>query len=218
MTDTIRHHLPDDLLMAYAAGSLPEAFSLLVATHLSMCDRCRAAAESYDAVGGALLEDVPEAAMSEASLAATLAMLQAPDPKPARRAKTRDSAFTLPQPLADYAGSRLSDIRWRPVGMGVKQAILRTSRTATARMMHIPPGVAMPDHGHHGMEMTLVLDGAFSDAFGLYRAGDIAVADASVDHVPVATDDKACLCVIAADARLRFNSLIPRLLQPLLRI
>ena len=52
---TIRHHVSDRLLMAYAAGTLPEAFSLVVATHLSLCDECRARAASYDALGGAVL-------------------------------------------------------------------------------------------------------------------------------------------------------------------
>ncbi|MES2813417.1 MAG: transcriptional regulator, partial [Pseudomonadota bacterium] len=33
---TIRHHLSDQLLMGYAAGQLPEAFSLVVATHVSL--------------------------------------------------------------------------------------------------------------------------------------------------------------------------------------
>ncbi len=31
----LKHHLPDGLLAAYSAGSLPEAFSLVVATHVS---------------------------------------------------------------------------------------------------------------------------------------------------------------------------------------
>ena len=69
---TIKHHLSDQLLMGYAAGCLPEAFSLLVATHISMCDECRARAEAYDAVGGAVLES-EVAVMSEASLEACLA-------------------------------------------------------------------------------------------------------------------------------------------------
>ena len=29
----IKHHLTDALLMGYSAGSLPEAFNLVVATH-----------------------------------------------------------------------------------------------------------------------------------------------------------------------------------------
>ena len=53
---TIRHHLSEPLLMAYAAGQLPEAFGLVVATHLSLCDDCRAQVDTFDAVGGAILE------------------------------------------------------------------------------------------------------------------------------------------------------------------
>ena len=49
---TIRHHLSDPLLMAYAAGTLPEAFGLVAATHVSLCDECRARMEAFDAVGG----------------------------------------------------------------------------------------------------------------------------------------------------------------------
>ena len=42
----IKHHLTDQLLIGYAAGTLPEAFNLVVATHLSMCDSCRAATQA----------------------------------------------------------------------------------------------------------------------------------------------------------------------------
>ena len=38
---SIRHHLTDDLLLAYAAGSLNEGWSLAIATHLSLCPDCR---------------------------------------------------------------------------------------------------------------------------------------------------------------------------------
>ena len=53
---TIKHHLSDDLLMAYSAGDLPEAFNLVIATHVSLCDECRARMFELDAVGGELLE------------------------------------------------------------------------------------------------------------------------------------------------------------------
>ena len=52
---TIDHHLTEALLMSYSAGTLPEAFNLAVAAHVSMCDQCRAALDSYDAVGGVLM-------------------------------------------------------------------------------------------------------------------------------------------------------------------
>ena len=63
----IKHHLSEDLLMRYSNGTLCEAFSLAVATHISMCDDCRAALESYEAVGGALLEDLEPERLREES-------------------------------------------------------------------------------------------------------------------------------------------------------
>ena len=71
----IKHHLTDQLMMGYAAGALPEAFNLVVATHLSMCDSCRAAAQAYDAIGGAILETDTRVSVADDALAETLALI-----------------------------------------------------------------------------------------------------------------------------------------------
>lgn len=76
----------------------------------------------------------------------------------------------------------------------------------------------MPDHGHKGREMTLVLQGAFSDADGRYGRGDVEIADDAVQHTPVAEAGQDCICLAATEAPLRFRSLIPRLVQPFFRI
>ncbi|WP_299899456.1 ChrR family anti-sigma-E factor [uncultured Ruegeria sp.] len=216
MSKSIKHHLTDDLLMAYAAGSLPEAFDLMVATHLSLCDHCRARAGSYDAVGGHVLEEQTESiAMSDTSLAATMALIAkgAPAAKP-----VRPNCPVLPAPLQDYVGGTVSDIRWRPVGMGVKQAILPTTKDATARLLLIPAGAAVPDHGHHGMELTMVLQGAFSDEVDHFARGDVEIADEDLEHTPLADISEDCICLAVTDAPLKFNKLMPRLFQPFLRI
>lgn len=210
---TIKHHLSDQLLMGYSAGLLPEAFSLVVATHVSMCDDCRARAETYEAVGGAVLEtDLAE--MSEESLETCFARLATPD-APMRTAPRRG---VLPSPLADYVGGDLSAVKWKPLGMGVRQAILRTSKGASARLLYIPAGQSVPDHGHRGLELTLVLQGAFSDDKDRFGPGDVEIADESDVHTPVAEAGMDCICLAATDAPLRFSDLIPRLLQPIFRI
>ena len=210
---TIKHHLSDQLLMGYAAGSLPEAFSLVTATHISMCDDCRARAEAFDAVGGAVLE-TEIAAMSDASLSACLARLGAPE-TPAAVAPRKG---LFPAPLADYVGGDLDRVRWKPLGMGVRQAILPTSKGASARLLYIPAGQSVPDHGHRGTELTLVLQGAFSDDKARFGPGDLEIADESDEHTPVAEAGVDCICLAATDAPLRFVGLVPRLLQPLFRI
>lgn len=216
MENNIKHHLTEDLLMSYAAGALPEAFNLMVATHLSLCDQCRAQAESFDAIGGCVLEEQPEMAdMNDDALAATMALI-ASGPPAARPAQP--SCDVLPSPLQDYVGGSVGDIRWKPVGMGVKQAILPTSRDASARLLFIPAGAAMPDHGHRGTELTMVLQGAFSDEVDHFARGDVEIADQDLEHTPVADKTDDCICLAVTDAPLKFNGLIPRLVQPFLRI
>ena len=202
--------------MAYAAGQLPEAFNLVVATHVSLCDECRARAASYDAVGGTLLEEAEEIALGEDALAKALARIEGLSQ--ATRSEPLKPAGIFPAPLADYIGGDLSSVRWRKVGGGVKQAILPTAKDASVRLLYIPAGTAVPDHGHRGMELTLVLQGAFADENDRFNRGDIEIADEEMEHTPVALAGEDCICLAATDAPLRFRGLIPRLAQPLLRI
>jgi len=213
----INHHLTDALLMAYAAGALPEAFSLTVAAHVSMCDECRARLGAYESLGGAVLDRAETVTMAEDSLTVTMARIR--DDAPVReRPAPRKRGGVLPAPLQDYVGGDLDAVRWRPIGMGVKQAILPTARDATARLLYIPAGAAVPDHGHRGTELTLVLQGAFVDETDRYGPGDIEVAGEDLHHMPVADIGADCICLAATDAPLRFRGMIPRLAQPFLRI
>ncbi|MDM8167415.1 ChrR family anti-sigma-E factor [Roseovarius sp.] len=215
--DTIKHHLTDALLMAYSAGTLPEAFSLAVAAHISMCDECRARLGAFDTVGGTLMENCDAAVMSADSLDATLAMIDLAEARPAERDVPLGGGV-LPAPVRAYVGGDLDSVRWRPVGMGVKQAILPTKGDATARLLYIPAGAAVPDHGHKGTELTLVIRGAFEDKVDHFGPGDIEVANEDLDHTPIADIGEDCICLAATDAPLRFNSWLPRIAQPFLRI
>lgn len=216
MTDTITHHLTPQLLMAYSAGTLPEAFDLIVASHLSLCDHCRAEAESYDAVGGALLED-ERVEMSADSLEETLRLIRTGAEAPASPPEPAVDAV-LPRPIREFVGGDIDAVRWQNVGMGVRQALLPVNGEARARLLHIPAGTAVPDHGHRGLELTLVLSGAFRDDDGRFGPGDVEIADAQVEHTPVAEEGEDCICLAVTDAPLRFSGLVPRLAQPFLKI
>ncbi len=215
----INHHLTDGLLMAYSAGTLPEGFGLVVATHVSMCDECRARAASFDALGGAVLETSagPEAAMPAHSLTQTLERIRAGRPSAANEPRPATGGV-FPAPLAAYVGGDLDRVKWRSYGIGLKQRILPVARGSSVRLLYIPAGMAVPDHGHRGTELTLVLQGAFRDETDRFGRGDIEVANEDLEHTPIAEEGAACICLAATDAPLRFTGLLPRLAQPFLRI
>lgn len=49
-------HLDDATVVAYAGGSLSNCLSVVAASHVAMCDHCRAKVRKAEAVGAALLE------------------------------------------------------------------------------------------------------------------------------------------------------------------
>jgi putative transcriptional regulator len=203
------HHIPDPLIQAHVAGQLPYVFSVVVAAHVSLCDECRALVEAAEALGGALMED-GSAAVSPATRARVLAALDDPAPAPVRR------QGIFPAPVMQAMGGKPPV--WRRLGGGLRQQILAADRAGSLRLIQIPPGVAVPEHGHRGLEMTLVLQGSFADSTGRFGPGDVEVSGEELDHQPVTGADGPCICLSATAAPLRFRALLPRLLQPLLHI
>ena len=208
----ITHHTPDAMLAAYAAGSLPHAYALVVATHVSICLDCRAAFEAHQAAGGAILEGIGQEPLTESLTSRTMALLDAPF---AQDIACRRAGI-YPGPVMQALKGMPP--RWKSLGLGVRQSILASDNEGSVRLLYIPPGQAVPDHSHNGLELTLVLQGSFSDATGRFRVGDLEVADQTLEHTPVADPGAPCICLAATDAPLRFNALVPRLLQPFFRI
>ncbi len=212
----VKHEIGDEFLASYAGGNMAEAFELVIACHLSLWAPARARYATMEAIGGAVLER-ESAEMSAGSLEATLARISGGAPIVPEPPRSPECAV-LPAPLRNYVGGRLEAVKWRPVGMGVRQAVLPVAKGATARLLSIPGGCEMPDHGHRGLEMTLVLQGAYLDGDERFGRGDVEIADEHLEHKPVAAPGEDCICLAATDAPLRFNALLPRLFQPFLGI
>ena len=121
--------------------------------------------------------------------------------------------------MRSYVGGDLDTLRWRAVGRGAYQILIRTAdRETKVRLLRIPAGKPVPEHGHGGRELTLVLSGSFVDGENVFARGDIEDADASLTHQPVATPEADCVCLAVTDAPLKFRSWIVRAIQPILGI
>ncbi len=210
--NAITHHTPDAMLAAYAAGTLPHAFAVVVATHVSLCVHCRAALEAHQAIGGAVLDATDSVTVSDHLKSDILAQLDASAP----REVTYTRSGIYPGPVMQALEGK--EPNWKTLGMGVRQSILSSNQEGSVRLLYIPPGQAVPDHGHNGLELTLVLQGSFSDETGRFGVGDLEIADEDLEHTPTANQGDPCICLAATDAPLRFHALLPRLLQPFFKI
>lgn len=206
---TINHHPCDESLVAYASGAADEATSLLIATHLTLCPACRRSVRDAESVGGTLLEDIAPEAMSADAFARVASRLgSAPQAeKSSRPSKAPAVANVSPKPLRDYLGGDLDSVRWRRIAPGVEtRAVGLTGGKGRARLIRIAPGHAIPEHGHNGEELTLVLTGGYTDESGHFLRGDVEQADSGVEHQPVADPGGPCVVLATTDAPLRFKS------------
>jgi putative transcriptional regulator len=207
-----RHPAPENL-MSCAAGSMPETLAAVMACHLTMCPQCRQELSDLDVIGAALLEG-----MSPESLRAS------PPPSPSQPV-TKGTAPSVseapendvPLPLRKFAGPRFRDVPWRRIAPGISQHRIPLSHpgNASLKLIKVAPGLTLPEHGHSGTEMTLVLQGAFSDASGRYGPGDVLEIDESEEHSPVVTGPTDCICLVACEGPMRFRGLLARIVQRL---
>jgi putative transcriptional regulator len=214
MPSPLNHHASDALLLSYAGGALPAGLALAVASHLALCGSCARQAALAEEVGGCLLDRTDAVPMAPDALERTLSRPVRAEPPAAPVAPPPFSG--LPGPLrAAVAG--LPDPQWRFLAPGIRQIDLTPGSRGggSARLLRIAPGTTLPQHGHAGIELTLILSGSFTDEIGRFQAGDLAELEDDVVHQPIADSAEDCVCLIATEAPLRFSSLMGRLMQPL---
>jgi putative transcriptional regulator len=218
MTRDIRHHLDTATLMAFSAGSLGEALSAVAAAHIEMCRHCQDELADLDLMGALLLNALPQRS-GEVSKRDLPQM-----PGDGVAIAGRDGSHTVrpeagepPVGLARKFRLDPQNVPWRRLGPGVWHYRLPLSAGVKGdlRLLKIAAGRRMPEHGHGGTELTLVLDGAYSDQAGRYCAGDLQDVDCDVEHQPVADERLGCVCIVASERPAQFKGLISRLLQPL---
>jgi putative transcriptional regulator len=197
------HHPTEALLADYASGAIAAGAGAVVAVHLEGCAHCRGTLAALEALGGEIIETLPQTFLSEGAVDRALADLDRPTPQPA---PVRDTMQRVPFNR---------EFRFGP-GMGLTKA--RVAGPGLLYRLRLPAGGSTFDHGHDAPEYIAVLKGGFSDGDATYAAGDFAETGVEVEHALKVTPDGECICLIASEEPLRAVNLAGRLFQVVARI
>ena len=209
----IQHHPDISTLMSCAAGSQPEALAAVVASHVAMCPACNSELRKMQQIGVALFEKLPAAdVIAKAPVIGARAAEAESDIPEAHHSAVGD----VPAHLAPLLGANLDSVAWKLLAPGIWHYPIPLSKGAKGdlRLVKVAPGKELPEHGHAGEELTLLLRGSYRDEVGTFKTGDIADLDNDIEHRPVADPETGCICLIASEKKARFKGLIARLVQP----
>lgn len=207
-----------DLLTEHAAGNLPLAQAACVSVHMNYCEQCRRTSAQLQSLGASLFEGLQGEPVGDKLLDAVLARL---DDVPALSyaSETRWSAGKTPAILQRLMSGDLTDLIWKKITKSLRISYLKTGDPGfEVALYHISAGGRIPAHTHHGLEMTLVLEGGFSDADGSYHQGDFMLRRPSDVHAPTALQSEDCICLAVLDAPLKFTGWQYRWMNPFLRL
>ncbi|MFK8034257.1 MAG: ChrR family anti-sigma-E factor [Hyphomicrobiales bacterium] len=205
----------DALMAEFVSGTLPAPLQVMLASHLEMNPSNREWLANLEAIAGIELMDIKPTALLNRNAMLENIFASDADSKIELAELTEDGT---PDLLRNFIGSTVSDIQWKKKHfVGFEEVKLGEFDGCKASLFKLQAGQGVPHHTHHGTEITLVLEGGFSDGTGHYVKGDIVVADGTVDHRPVADDDGECICFAVTDAPLRLTGPLGRFVAPFLR-
>ncbi|MBV1879460.1 MAG: ChrR family anti-sigma-E factor [Pseudomonadales bacterium] len=238
----VKMHPDLDMLLDYSVGGLSTALSVSISAHLHFCETCRSYKAQLEDIGGTLLDEISPRDMVGPGLDGLWSMLdgatpdtdpldsdirdtdlrdrQAPDAVNSQNtAKSGlDSAAelrTLPALIQNLFPVKAP--QWRALSPSLQVAKIPVGEQRYELALHkIKAGGKTPNHDHRGLEVTVVLQGSFSDGNGRYLPGDFLVRGPGNIHRPIASEDEECICVSVVAAPIRLLGRFSKLLNPLL--
>ena len=221
----IKHHPKFELIQAYVNGDLPASLSMGISIHAEMCPACQQKIAQ-------LTEQVAESSFEAQTIETELTSIGDTSSDTSFDFESMINNITLSAELDEVAKPVTKTITFKTktyqlpkvlnrIELGKTANVGKLSRTRLqldedeihSSLLHINAGGGVPEHTHKGFELTVLLDGSFSDDKGEYVKGDFIMLDTSIKHNPISQD--GCLCYTVANDALHFTQGINKLLNPI---
>lgn len=212
-------HPQTEQLVEFAAGTCHTGISVAISVHLHYCPECRKRLSELESASAVLFEHQKPIAVSDNLFASVLSEIQqgkvTESVKPAAPAK---ATSRYPKALSSLIPGTLEELEWRSPMKNLKVTHLMTDESGLiVGLHHMKAGGRVPNHQHRGDEISVVLEGGFSDELGTYGPGDFIFRTEEDVHSPQADAHEDCLMLSVVSAPVKLTGALGWLINPFLK-
>lgn len=216
-------HPQEQVIQAFAKGSLMSPIATMVSAHLEICKICEAHYRSLiDSEAKSLENEAYNLSTSDMDKAFHSIMgkidSQAIDSyrdlnEDAVSIEISGQIIQLPRAMNFLKDQK---IPWKEFGKKNAIAPVSMSPQGNFYLIYIGPGESVPQHDHSGLEYSYVAAGSYEDGISTFNTGDFSVSGSGYTHSPKATSSDGCLVISWVEGRLNYFDGILKPLNSLL--
>lgn len=210
-----RWHPSSDQLVEYASGTGSWALNILISTHLHFCHQCRREVSQLESTAAVFFDQQQPVELESQGFSRLLGRLQ--ETKAAER-KEVVAPTRFPAVIEKIIGHDIEALTWsNPLKNLRVSQLMKDDKGAVLSLHHMKAGGKVPNHTHRGNEISLVIEGGFSDSIGSYVPGDFIHLSSEHAHSPQADADGDCWLLTLVEAPVKLTGPLGWVVNPFLK-
>jgi putative transcriptional regulator len=210
-------HPSNDQLIEFASGSISSSMSIAVTTHLHYCKVCQEQVRIAESTASVLFEQ--QAPIHDMTLDFNALMdkmerdqikqITKPEPTVGKR---------FPLVVEKLMKNGIDSLNWSSPMKNLRTTrLMEDENGMILGLHHMNAGGRVPHHTHRGNEISVVIEGGFSDELGTYAEGDFIHLGTDHKHSPLAHADGDCWILSIVEAPVKVTGPLGWVINPFLK-
>lgn len=210
-------HPSSDQLIEFSSGTISQSLSIAVSTHLHFCSECRREVKQYESAAAVMFNEQSTAQLSESAFDQLMSRI---NNEPSTQQPVKKCGPTrFPPVIEKLIKSDTEALNWQKPMKNLRVSqLFKDEAGMIIGLHHMKAGGRVPNHAHRGNEISVVIEGGFSDEMGSYGPGDFIHLSKEHSHSPQADADGDCWLLSLVEAPVKLTGPIGWIVNPFLKV